>query len=217
MKSKGAGLDPSDAIILTHALVEGMAKALPGFSALNVWFKSLAKATMDKAKDDVGLEKSTAQIRWMTPAGSVINQEYYMDDEYSVATYSYGDTKVDRYVSYKEKNTKELKKSKMQTALAANTVHSLDAALLQLALHDYEGTAYTTVHDCVYGPSGTLGPLVDRIKDAFYKVVCDDFLSSMILTNNLQDHESLEAQLHLMTHEDNGLLDSIKDSKYLFS
>ena len=105
----------------------------------------------------------------------------------------------------------------MQSALAANTVHSLDATLLQLALHDYEGKCFTTVHDCVYGPSGILDELVDRIKDAFYEVVSGDFLYLMLVENNLQDNDALVAQLRAMTHEDDGLLESIKESKYLFS
>ena len=105
----------------------------------------------------------------------------------------------------------------MRTALAANTVHSLDAALLQLAIADYTETPFTTVHDCVYGPSGSLGRLVERIKDAFYQVVSGDFLYEMLQANDLEEDDALVAQLRTMTHEDNGLLESIKHSQYLFS
>ena len=105
----------------------------------------------------------------------------------------------------------------MRTALAANTVHSLDASLLQLAIADYHDTPFTTVHDCVYGPSGSLPGLVDRIKDAFFTVVSGDFLYEMLQENDLEDDDNLVAQLRVMTHEDNGLLESIKHSDYLFS
>ena len=208
LKKKDVEVHPADAVIITHALIEGMAIALPGFSALNLWFKTLAKATLDTGE---------RQIKWTTPSMSIIKQEYFEDQDVPVKTYSYGETKVDRYISNKEKNGKELKLSKMQTALAANTVHSLDAALLQLALHDYEGKCFTTVHDCVYGPSGILDELVGRIKNAFYEVVSGDFLYNMLLSNGLEENDGLVAQLKAMTHEDEGLLDSIKDSLYLFS
>ena len=208
MKKKDAELHKADVTILTHALIEGMALALPGFSALNTWFKALAKAR---------LESGEKQIVWFTPADSTVKQEYFEDEDFPIKTYSYGETKVDRYLMTREPSTKQLKERKMQTALAANTVHSLDATLLQLALHDYEGKSFTTVHDCVYGPSGILDELVDRIKSAFYKVVKGDFLYQMLEENGLQDNDALVSQLRTMTHPDNGILETIKDSQYLFS
>ena len=117
----------------------------------------------------------------------------------------------------REMSKAKIKDRKMRTALAANTVHSLDASILQLALADYKETPFTTVHDCVYGPSGSLGLLVARIKDAFYKVVSGDFLFEMLQANDLEDDDNLVAQLRTMTHDDNGLLDSIHKSDYLFS
>jgi DNA-directed RNA polymerase len=117
----------------------------------------------------------------------------------------------------KERSVSKVKDSKMRTALAANTVHSLDASLLQLALHDYTDTPFTTVHDCVYGPSGSLGFLVKRIKAAFHTVVSGNFLFDMLEANGLENDAELVAQLQLMTHDDDQLLESIKDSEYLFS
>jgi DNA-directed RNA polymerase len=117
----------------------------------------------------------------------------------------------------RERTAKKIKDRKMRTALAANTVHSLDAALLQIAIADYKDTSFTTVHDCVYAPSGALTGLVERIKAAFYQVVSGDFLYEMLQANDLEDDDTLVAQLRTMTHEDNGLLESIKDSQYLFS
>ena len=208
MIKKGSEMHNADYTILTHALIEGMSIALPGFSALNQWFKDLAKAR---------LASGEKQITWFTPAKSTVKQEYFEDNEYTVKTYTYGETKLDRYLMTREPTTEKIKERKMQTALAANTVHSLDATLLQIALHDYEGTAFTTVHDCVYGPSGTLTELVGRIKQAFFEVVSGDFLYDMLVENDLQDNDALVGQLKTMTHPDNGLLESIKDSQYLFS
>ena len=208
MKKKGCKLHPADVSIVTHALVEGMAIALPGFADLNRWFQALAGAV---------LAKGEKQIKWVTPTQSVVKQEYFDTDDIEIKTFNYGETKVPRYLMTREKSTAKIKDRKMRTALAANTVHSLDASLLQLALADYKETPFTTVHDCVYGPSGSLGLLVDRIKNAFYKVVSGDFLYEMLQANDLEDDDALVAQLRTMTHEDNGLLESIKDSLYLFS
>jgi DNA-directed RNA polymerase len=208
LEKKGVQLHKADYTIVTHALIEGMAEALPGFSSLNKWFKELARRR---------LKAGNNQIVWVTPAGSTVKQEYLEEDEHTVKTFSFGETKVDRHISRKEKNAKRVKTSKMCSALAANTVHSLDASLLQLALHDYNGDCFTTVHDCVYGPSGILDQLVDRIKDAFYEVVSGDFLMDMLEENGLSEDDELVSQLRTMKHDDDGLLDSIKDSLYLFS
>jgi DNA-directed RNA polymerase len=208
MEKKGATMHQADYTILTHALVQGMANALPGFSALNQWFKNLAKAV---------LEKGEKQIRWVTPAGSLVKQEYFDTEESTIKTFSYGETKVNRYYTKRERTTKKIKERKMQTALAANTVHSLDAALLQLAIANFSDTPFTTVHDCVYGPSGTLRQLVEHIKDAFYEVVSGNFLYEMLEENELEDNDELICQLRTMTHSNDGLLESIKDSEYLFS
>ena len=208
LKKKGCQLHPADVSIVTHSLVEGMANALPGFADLNRWFQALASAV---------LAKGEKQIKWVTPTQSVVKQEYFDHDDIEIKTFNYGETKVPRYLMTREKSTAKIKDRKMRTALAANTVHSLDASLLQLALADYSETPFTTVHDCVYGPSGSLGPLVERIKDAFYKVVSGDFLYEMLQANDLEDDDNLVAQLRIMTHDDNGLLGSIKHSEYLFS
>ena len=208
LKKKGCTLIRADLPIVTHAFIEGMAIALPGFADLNKWFQSLAGAV---------LAKGEKQIKWVTPAQSVVKQEYFDSDDVGIKTFNYGETKVPRYLMTSEPSTKKIKDTKMRTALAANTVHSLDASLLQLAIADYHDTPFTTVHDCVYGPSGSLPGLVDRIKDAFFTVVSGDFLYEMLQANDLEDDDNLVAQLRVMTHEDNGLLESIKHSDYLFS
>jgi DNA-directed RNA polymerase, mitochondrial len=208
LKKKGCNIHPADVSVVTHALVEGMANALPGFADLNKWFQQLAGAV---------LAKGEKQIKWVTPTQSVVKQEYFDTDDVEIKTFNYGETKVPRYLMTREKTTAKIKDRKMRTALAANTVHSLDAALLQLAVADYTETPFTTVHDCVYGPSGSLDRLVDRIKESFYQVVSGDFLYEMLQANDLEEDDALLAQLRTMTHEDNGLLESIKHSQYLFS
>ena len=208
LKKKGCELHPADVSIVTHALVEGMALALPGFADLNRWFQALASAV---------LSRGDKQIKWVTPADSECKQEYFDDEDVSIRTYSYGETKVPRYLMTSERTTKKILDRKMRTALAANTVHSLDASILQLATADYKDTPFTTVHDCVYAPSGALPGLVQRVREAFYEVVSGNFLYQMLEANDLNEDDNLVTRLRIMTHEDNGLLDSIKHSQYLFS
>lgn len=208
MIKKGSNMIPADYSILTHALIEGMAVALPGFSALNQWFKDLGRARIAAGHN---------QIIWTTPAGSEVKQEYFELEEDSVKTFSYGEVKYNRYLATHKKSARTLKERKMMTALAANTVHSLDASIIQIALSNYSGESFTAVHDCVYAPSGAIRPLTKLIRDAFYNVVSGDFLHQMLVVNELAENDQLVSQLKTMTHEDNGLLESIKDSQYLFS
>lgn len=207
MRKKGSECLYIDYVILTHALIEGMNIALPGFSALNEWFKFMGKLTLESGK---------TSIRWITPANSLIQQEYFDDDVKEVRSAVHGVKRL-RHNTHREVSDKKVTESKMQTALAANTIHSLDASVLQIALHDYKGESFTTVHDCVYGPSGVLDDLTERIRHAFQTVVRGPFLSSMLETNELNENYGLHSMLDQMMYEDDGLIESIPDSLYLFS
>ena len=93
----------------------------------------------------------------------------------------------------------------MQTALAANAVHSLDGCVIQMAVHDHDFSAFCAVHDCVYAPSGGLGPLVERIRQSFHNVVTSNFLESLIEENELDEFPCLpkgEADVSQVLHSD---------------
>lgn len=184
---KGHECENGDDIIVTKALIKGMELALPGYSNVNAWFRSLAQTC---------LKQGGEQITWVTPNGSVVKQEYREDERKTVRTAVHGVAKVGsgkRRRQYQVLNGKvgAVKNSKMQTALAANAIHSLDGCVIQMAVHDYEETPFSAVHDCVYAPSGGLGPLVERIRSAFRNVVTSNFLESLIEENELDDFECL--------------------------
>ena len=106
----------------------------------------------------------------------------------------------------------------MQTALAANTIHSLDACVIQGAIHDFDGSAFAAVHDCIYAPSGALSALTSRIRQSFYNTVNCNFLMSMLEENELDENDELVGILTTMTHTENEeLLKTVLDSQYLFS
>lgn len=217
LDDKGVELHPLDYEILTHALIDGMAIALPAFAGLNQWFKDLAKLTLELYEDK-------NQIVWVPPVHdpsdpaqqSRISQEYRKDHMQTVKTYIHNETQVNpRY--FKKKNpdefASELQTSKMQTALAANVVHSLDAAIIQLAVANYSNSAFTCVHDCVYAPSGNLRLLTDRIKKAFYDVCSSNFLLDIVKENELE-RTDLADRIKEMTGDAN--IEEVRDSDYLF-
>lgn len=216
MEAKGSTMDRADYTILTHALIEGMAMALPGFSAVNQWFKNLAKTVINTYDDFTG--QRTNRVIWITPNGSTIIQQYFQDTTHYVKTYTQGKSSMKKHTLTVYKPSKELREGKMQTALAANTIHSLDACIIQGAIHDYQSSAFAAVHDCIYAPSGALSALTDRIRRSFLYTVSGDFLMSMLDENELGENQELVGILSSMTHNENEeLLHTVLDSKYLFS
>lgn len=197
---KKAPIHPADFTIITKALIEGMGVALPAFSAVNAWFQSLAKAALDVPLED---EKDTHTIRWETPNGSVIVQEYHNPTTKSVRTYL-GDSTTVRCYNSNADNYDSVNNSKMRTALAANVVHSVDASIIQQTVTGVLDSSefkesqfpFTAVHDCIYGPSGSIAVLQRAVREAFYESVKDD-ITVHIAENNLPDeaHRLLLPQL----------------------
>jgi DNA-directed RNA polymerase len=168
---------------LTKALIQGMAEAVPGFSALNKWFKEAAACVMASDADC---------IQWTTPTGSHIEQRYFIPKTHKIATIAFGISNYkdpDHYGSTQatvvDTSVKgEVNKRKNQTALAANWTHSMDAAVLQQAFHDFD-QPFTTVHDCLYAPAANIPAAVKRIREAFVKVTSHQSLQQFIEDNQI--------------------------------
>jgi DNA-directed RNA polymerase len=200
-----------------------MNNALPGFAALNAWFKKVAGAVIANH----GEQDDTPQILWITPSG-VKARQCYIEEEVTVTrSYTHGDIRKNRYVQVTEhsdgkrdKKTRERAKrllsSKMRTALAANVVHSLDASILHLALKDFTSGPFTANHDCVYAPSGGLKRLTDAVKLAFKEVVGGQFLMDFLSFNDLEEDDELVSLLRTMTYSNDDIIDGITESQYLF-
>lgn len=211
LQKKGIKLPGPDYTVITHALMEGMTVALRAFGEVNSWFKTLAKAAIASKKDSADVS-----IVWETPNGSVIRQEYYPEDANTVRTFT-NEAGVVRSYNSKRTNYDKLNRRKMQTALAANVVHSLDANIIQDAICDYEGRAFTAVHDCIYGPSGTLSELTDRIKAAFYNTTVSSDPLGRMLELNLPEEESRQ-ELPILQYGDAEIsMEALSNSSYLFS
>jgi DNA-directed RNA polymerase len=193
LEEKGCELHSADYTTITHALIAGMAKALRAFSEVNAWFKTLAKLAMKVKKD---AKETDITVEWITPNGSHIYQEYYLDDNDQVTT-STNDSGIVRTYTSKKRNIDKMNDRKMSTALAANVVHSLDANIIQEAVVAYvskyksgrkgQMPGFTAVHDCIYGPSGTLSALTACIKDSFYNTTVANNPLQTMLELNLPD------------------------------
>ena len=209
----------ADFTIITHALIEGMAQSLPAFSAVNQWFQSLAAAALAVPLDDD--ERPT--IRWETPNGSKVIQEYHKPDTRSVRTFL-GDSSTVRSYNFMQENYDSLNSSKMKTALAANVVHSIDAAIIQDSVNnitsrdDYQldTIPFTAVHDCIYGPSGVIGVLQEAVRHSFFASVSED-ITEHIAMNNLPNEQYRELLPKLTKGDAEVTLENILNSQYLFS
>ena len=191
---------------LTKALIRGMDLAVPGFFALNEWFRLAGKEVMESGKETV---------KWRTATGSVIHQHYRepLTEQAGTflvnkATYTVKQVKTRKkkkrvwdsntIVDIKQpvlhedrldhpkifKGWGDVIKRKNQTALAANWTHSQDAATLQLAFAEFT-QPFTTVHDCVYAPAPVINAAVQCVKEAFVSVVTWPALEEFKALNEL--------------------------------
>ena len=179
-----------DVTLITHALLDGMEVALPAFTTLNEWFRETAGVitkfhAQDKSKEE---DNVLAKVKWHTPSGCTIVQEYW-EKIIKNTKCALGNTTRTRSYSQQDigfNKTESVRK--MQTAFAANVIHSLDASVIQLAAHEYKGSPFTAVHDCIYGPAGTLSILTQKIREAFVEVVKNKgFLDDIRRSNDLPD------------------------------
>ena len=127
------------------------------------------------------LDAGLKLVRWKTANGSLIVQEYLEPLTDRVETYAMGgstywrpivNTKGERTagscrITFQAGYSDEIKESKTETALAANWTHSQDAVIVQDTVHDWEGN-YFAVHDCFYGPAGTMKEMTAKARKSFH-------------------------------------------------
>lgn len=184
----GDSYDPTltDKRLVTDASIEGQTAAFPQCDILNKWFRDFGKACMDAGKE---------LVKWTTPNGSTIVQEYREPKIKQVKTHAMGGGS---YYSVEEKKSKdgvvsysvqtgwgEVKENKAATALGANWTHSLDACLLQDTIAVWDRPFYT-VHDCFYGLAGDMDDLCDKARAAFKKVIEEDPMQRLVSDNEIE-------------------------------
>ncbi|QNJ31512.1 DNA-dependent RNA polymerase/ phage-type [Synechococcus sp. PROS-9-1] len=176
-------------IIITNSAIQGQDHGFPRLAKVNKWFRNFAKACM---------KAGLMLVEWETPNGSKVVQEYrepYVD---KVDTYAMGGAKYWQAVqnndglradgvatlSFKSGYKNEIQESKTETALAANWTHSHDAVIVQNTVHDWEGN-YFAVHDCFYGPAGTMDAMTAKARQALYDVITSKPLHKLVASSGL--------------------------------
>ena len=202
-----------DSKLVTDASIEALSMAFPKTDELQVWFKALGKAAMDK-----GL----THLQWTTPNGSHIVQEYRELITNPVRTHAMGGGNYPLVSLEDSANPEErvrvnvhvgwgdVKENKHGTALGANFTHSLDAAIIQNTASRWSGDAYYTVHDCFYARAGEMTEMCSLAREEFYNVVTSKPMHSLVGDNELD--------LETPTQDNTFLLkDTQAHSTYMFS
>ena len=183
---KADGIDPQDYGIIVDACITGMSIAFPRYTELNDWFKQVSRAAC--AADN-------EHIKWVSPSGSYICQDYREPDFTRVTTYAangghyallQSDDVGDVHVQTGWKD--EVKKSKHSSAIAANFTHSLDSAMIHEGVINVDSSIpLYSVHDCVMTLPGYTSQVIPHFRNAFYNVVSSPVLESLLRENGVQD------------------------------
>ena len=209
IEEKGAQVAPEDFGIIVDACIEGMAIAFPKYTELNDWFKTAAKAACNAGNE---------HLKWITPNGSYIAQDYREPDYHRVSTYA---ANGGHYATLQSDNPGEIwvqkgwkdevKTEKHCTGIAANFTHSLDACMIQNGVVKVDPSIPVfTVHDCVYFQPGYSSQVVPQFRQAFYGVVTTPVLESLLEENGVTETVP-------MIQRDKVDVSVCKDSPYMFS
>lgn len=193
--------------IIVKALIDGMELAFPDYTQLNKWFKQVAREACK-----VGVD----QLRWVTPNGSVISQDYREPLFTRVSTHAATGGNYARLIRDENGTSSiqhgwgDVKSEKHQSAVAANFTHALDATIIQNGVSNLpEDIDVVTVHDCCFLQPGYLSNM-QSFRNAFYGVVTTPVLE------NLLEESGLESVVGMLPRKDVEL-EEAKESPYMFS
>jgi DNA-directed RNA polymerase len=202
-------LDFQDRILVVNAILDAMTLAFPQYKELNDWFRSAAITAC---------KGGAQQLKWYTPNGSLIVQDYREPEFTIVRTHAASGGHYSRLISDDHGDTYvmtgwgDVKGSKHSSAIAANLVHSLDATIIQNGMVRLkEGVDCVTVHDCLYFQPGYEEDVVPVFRQAFYGVVTTPVLQSFIDENGLEEMDVENPTNNLET------VIQCLESAYLFS
>ena len=210
--ANGMTISLAEKRLVTDACIAAQASEFPLSDALNKWFKNFGKAALE-----AGLEL----ITWYTPDGSKIVQEYREPNLIEVNTYAMGggtyyqelaDAKgkrgPNRHRAVVQEGYKgEVKEGKTQTALGANFTHSHDSMVIRGAMNAMD-TPFFGIHDCLYGPHGTLETACQKLRLSYYETVKPDAFKSLVEVNEVDIEQVVKG---------NADISVCVDSPYMFS
>ena len=184
-EEKKLDLHPADRSIIVAACVSAMELCFPQYSALNVWMKAVSSAAC---------KAGLPHIKWTSPNGSVIAQDYREPLFVQVKTHAassghYGRLVVDQQgTSSVQNGWGDVKDSKHGSAIAANFTHSLDATIVQQGMVNLEdGIDCISCHDCYFFMAGYADKVIPHFRRAFRNVVTTPVLEDLLESNSLED------------------------------
>ena len=185
LDEKKIELHPGDRNIVVSACIEAMDMAFPKYAELNAWFKKVAKAAF---------EANVEELKWVTPNGSVIQQDYREPLFAVVKTHAASGGHYSKLMtddegqSYIQTGYGDVKPGKHGSAIAANVTHSLDACMIQNGVNMIDpDLSIQTVHDCHYGMPGYMSYMSYFFRKAFLEVVTSPVLENLLEANGIQD------------------------------
>lgn len=169
-------LQPGDANIMAIAFEEAMNELAPGALAM---FDSLAG--VGKAASQQGIP-----AQWTTALGNtvVVNPQNHPTKRYRLGWY--GEIALADDLN----NEPVLDRRRVKTATPPLLIHSLDAASLAEAYHDWT-KPLLTVHDCIGSRATDCDEALDRILKAYITVTANpkEWLKQVATDNGLDDYE----------------------------
>jgi DNA-directed RNA polymerase len=129
--------------------------------------------------------KGAKEIKIPTPSGCMQRMFYPVYEVERVKSFHNGQLNYPRITDYKP--TDEVDLSKWLSSITANTIHSLDASIMVLALHDFS-ESFSTIHDAIHTYGGEcMDEILYRLKKAFVEVVTFDIWSEFLKANDLEE------------------------------
>lgn len=155
------------------------------------------------------IRSGATDIRWITPTGFPVVQQYYILNEHRINTKLCGNTKI---VCYSESSMPSRPKHK--NGIAPNFVHSLDAShlvLTTLAAKDAGIDSLAMIHDDYGTHAADAGKL--------YRCIREAFVNMYTVNNPLDSFRNRYESLALPPIPEKGKLDirSVLESEYFFS
>ena len=188
-KLSGKKVTLADKRLVTDAAIKAQVAAFPLSTQLNEWFKLLGRAAVG-----AGLEL----VQWDTPDGSHIVQEYRVPNLIQITTYAMGGGTYYQPKDRRRKGnddrmnptvqdgyTDEIMEGKTATALGANFTHSHDSQIIRGAMTALD-TPFYGVHDCIYGPHGSLEHACHLMRVSYLQAVSGDALAGLVKSNGLE-------------------------------
>lgn len=152
LKEDKREFESSELTEITRAIFrQAIPEVLPGPVELMKWLKSCANTILDAGQEN---------ITWTSPSGFVIHQDLRVSHTVAVQTRLMGGARMkcivgDGYLGPD--------RAHHRSALAPNTVHANDAALLHLTFAHWD-QPFSVIHDCVLGRSCDMSDMQREIR-----------------------------------------------------